>query len=274
MQNNQNKEINENEHTYDNGFHPKEVHLKPNYNLYRKSLGFKIWNKIVIYSFVLFMFIPKYIFWGIRVKGKKNKKNIKESLLISNHVFPFDVFIILTSMPTKRLYITTLESNLGFPFVSRLFRDGGAVPIPTETSLIRRFNKETPEMIKKGYNILFYAEAALIPYCDHIRNLMPGVFHYAYNSTKKIIPTVITFHKPKGFYKLIRGKKPCLHYNILDPYYIEDLGNKRKSLDKAKEDVEKIMTDYFIKHSDYYYDENGNRNNTPMYKKEKKNKKK
>ncbi len=260
---------NENEHTYDNGFHPKEVHLKDDYNLYRKSLGYKIWNKILIYIFKLIMFIPKYVVWGVRVKGKKNKKNIKGSLVVSNHVFPFDVFIILTVLSTRRIYVTTLESNLGFGIVSRIFRDGGAVPIPTEAVLIRRFNKETPEMIKNGNNILFYAEAALIPYCDHIRNLMPGVFHYAFASTKKIIPTVITFHKPKGLYKLFRRNKPCIHYNVLEPYYMEDLGNKRKSIEKAKEDVEKIMTDYFIQHSDYYYD-NGVRNNTPIPSKKKK----
>ncbi len=261
--------INENEHTYDNGFHPKEVHLKDNYNLYRTSIGYKIWNKINIFAFKFFMFIPKFVFWGVRIKGKKNKKHIKNSLIISNHVFPFDVFIILTSLSLKRIYVTTLESNLGFGIVSRLFRDGGAVPIPTEISLLRRFNKETPEMIKKGYNVLFYAEAALIPYCDHIRNLMPGVFHYAYNSSKKIIPTVITFHKPKGLYKLFRRNKPCIHYNILEPYYMEDLGNKRLSIDKAKNDIEKIMTDYFINNSDYYY-ENGVRNSNPIPSKKKK----
>ena len=113
MQNNQNKEINENEHTYDNGFHPKEVHLKPNYNLYRKSLGFKIWNKIVIYSFVLFMFIPKYIFWGIRVKGKKSKwtvvqvapKKIKQRVdayklsKLTGHITPTEISELLRSCP-------------------------------------------------------------------------------------------------------------------------------------------------------------------------------
>ena len=45
MENNENNEINENVHTYDNGFHPKEVHLKDDYNLYRTSIGYKIWNK-------------------------------------------------------------------------------------------------------------------------------------------------------------------------------------------------------------------------------------
>ena len=31
-----------------------------------------------------------------------------------------------------------------------------------------------------------------------------------------------------------------------------------------------MMSDYFIKNSDYYYDENGNRNDTPIYRKVKK----
>jgi len=267
-----NNQVNENEHAYDNGFHPKEVHLKPNYNLYRKSIGFRIWNKILNLLFKFLFFFPKFFVWGVRVKGKKNIKHIKSCMLVSNHVYPFDVFIILTSMSRRMVYVTTLESNMGFGFVSRFFRDGGAVPIPTDTQLLRRFNKETPEIINKGKVILFYPEAALMPYCDHIRPLLSGAFHYAYNSTRKIVPSVITFHKPKGIYKLFRRNKPCIHYNILEPYYMEDLGNKRRSLDKARDDIQKLMSDYFIKNSDYYYDENGNRNDTPIPSKKKKKK--
>ncbi|MBQ9900586.1 MAG: 1-acyl-sn-glycerol-3-phosphate acyltransferase [Acholeplasmatales bacterium] len=272
MDEKQNETVNENEHSYDNGFHPKEVHLKPNYKLYRKSIWYKIWNKTLVYICKFLFFFPKFFVWGVRVKGKKNKKNIKSSMMVCNHAFPLDIFIILTSIPTKRVYVTTLESNMGFGIVSTFFRDGGAVPIPTDSQLLRRFNKETPEMIKKGYNVMFYPEAALIPYCDHIRPLLSGAFHYAYNSNKKIIPMVITFHKPKGLYKLFRKNKPCIHYNILEPYYMEDLGNKRLSLDKARDDIQKIISDYFIKNSDYYYDENGNRNETPIPRKTKKGK--
>ena len=274
MDENKTEAIDENQHAYDNGFHPKEVHLKPNYKFYRTSIGYKIWNKTIIYLFKFIMFFPKFIFWGTRIKGKKNKKHVKGSMVVSNHVFPFDIFIILTSIPTKRIYVTTLESNMGFGFVSTFFRDGGAVPIPTNTNLLLRFNRETPEMIKKGYNVLFYPEAALIPYCDHIRPMLTGAFHFAYSSTKKIIPTVITFHKPKGLYKLFRRNKPCIHYNYLEPYYMEDLGNKRLTIEKARKDVQQIITDYFIKNSDYYYDENGNRNNTPIPSKKKKGKNK
>lgn len=256
---NNNEPVNENIHTYDNGFHPKEVKLKDNYNFYRKSIGYKIWNRILVLFWKFLLFFPKFFVWGFRFKGRKNKKYIKGSCVICNHIHQFDVFMLFTAMPFKRIYITTLQSNLGFGIVSRLFRDGGAVPIPTDVKLIKKFNKETPEMINKGYNVMFYPEAALMPYCDHIRNFMPGVFHYAYASTKVIVPTCFTFHRPKGWYKLVRKNKPCITYNILEPYYMEDLGNKRKTIEKTKEDLEKIVSDYFIKHSDYYYDKDGNK---------------
>ncbi|MGM9970741.1 MAG: lysophospholipid acyltransferase family protein [Anaeroplasma sp.] len=246
------KELNENVHTYDNGFHPKEVHLKENYKLYRKGIFFKIFNKIIIYLFKFLLFFPKKFVWGFKVIGKKNKKYIKSSTLVCNHTHQFDAFMILTALPTKRIYVTMLESNLGFGIISGLFRAGGAVPIPNDINLLKRFNKETPEVIKEGYNILVYPEAALMPYCDHIRKFLNGAFHYSFEANGKIIPSVITYHKPKGIYKLTRRNKPCIHYNILEPYYIKDLGNKRLTLQTATNDVNKIMSDYFNEHSDYF----------------------
>ena len=35
---------NENEHTYDNGFHPKEVHLKENYKFYNQNIFFRFFQ--------------------------------------------------------------------------------------------------------------------------------------------------------------------------------------------------------------------------------------
>ena len=37
---------NENEHTYDNGFHPKEVHLKENYKLYNQNMFFRFFSML------------------------------------------------------------------------------------------------------------------------------------------------------------------------------------------------------------------------------------
>ena len=264
MENENNKTTNENAHVYDVGLKPKEVKLKPDYALYQKGAWYGFWNKITLFISTVAALFPKIFVWGTRVTGKENKKKIHSCVLISNHVYPEDYLIILSELFPKSLYVTILQSNLGFGIFSWYLRLCGAVPIPTEMHMFMRFRKETPEVIKSGRCVLFYSEAALIPYCDHIRPLLPGAFRFALESTGVIVPSVITFHKPKGFYKLVRGKKPCIHYNILNPYHIEDLGDAKLSVEKARTDVQKMMSDFFVKNSDYYYDENGNRNDTPM----------
>ena len=56
MQFNESKKDTENIHSYDNGFHPKEVHLKDNYRIYRTNIFYKFFNKVAIAIFILMMF--------------------------------------------------------------------------------------------------------------------------------------------------------------------------------------------------------------------------
>ncbi|MBE6137242.1 MAG: 1-acyl-sn-glycerol-3-phosphate acyltransferase [Erysipelotrichaceae bacterium] len=242
----------ENIHTYDNGFHPKEVKLKDNYKFYRKGIVIRSITRLLVWLVKLIIIIPNFFVWGFKVKGKKNLKKQKGFVLISNHTHPFDVFMILTSIPFKKIYVTTLQSNLGFGIVSKFFRIGGAVPIPEDPKLFKRFNKDTVTTLNQGFNILIYPEAALVPFCDHIREFMPGAFHYAYQANATIIPSVITYHKPRGLRKLFRRKKPCIKYNILPPYHIKDLGNKALTIKETANELNKIMSDYFNEHSDYF----------------------
>ncbi len=261
MGNNSDKE---NTHVYDVGMKPKDVKFGKKYKLYKKGFWFKTGNILFLLldSFLALLF--KIFVYGMHVTGRKNIKEIHSCVLLCNHVFPLDIIIILTALFPKFLYVTVLQSNLGLGFISVLLRLLGGVPIPKDPFWFMRFSNETTDIINKGGSIVFYPEASLIPYCDHIRPLLPGAFSFAYDSTKKIIPTVITFHKPKGFYKIVRRGKPCIHYHILRPYDIKDLGDKKRSVEKARVEVQNIMSDFFIKHSDYYYDKNGNRNSTPM----------
>ena len=104
-----------------------------------------------------------------------------------------------------------LESNLGFGYISHVFRNCGTVPIPTNPNLFKTFYRKTIEILNKGYTVVVFPEAMLYPYCDHIRKFHNGAFRFAYDSDKKLIlPCVTTFHKPEGLYKLTRRKKPCI----------------------------------------------------------------
>jgi len=248
-----NDNIKDEDYQYDSGFHPKKVKIKEKYRFYRTNIFYKIWNKMWIYIISFIALFPKKLVWGYKIYGKKNIKYAKGAIIIQNHIHQLDGGSILPTFKHKRLYVTMLETNLGFGYISHVFRNCGAVPIPTDPLLFKKFYRKTIEILNKEYNIVVYPEAMIYPYCDHIRKFKNGAFKFAYDSNKKmILPTITTYHKPKGLYKLTRGKKPCFHYHILEPYYIEDLGNKRLSIEKACNDVQKIMSDFFIKNSDYF----------------------
>ncbi len=251
MENNNNK-TKEDDYVYDNGFHPKEVKLSKDFCLYRQDLGYKIINKIVIILLKIGYFFPKLLVWGFKVKGKENRKYLKGSVVISNHVHQLDATMTIHNNFKNRFYIVTLESNMGFGIISKIFRGAGIVPIPTDKDLLKRFYKEIPELIAKGNTLLVCPEGSLIPYCDHIRDFKPGAFRIAMLANAKIVPIVYTFHKPRGLYKLTRGKKPCIHQNILPPYEIKDMGNKKLTAEVASNELHKIMSDYFNKESDYF----------------------
>ncbi len=243
----------ENEQTYDNGFHPHEVKLKESYKFYRKDPYFKFIRLIFIYLTKLFLFIPRHFVWGYKVVGKKNLKGQKSYVMICNHTHPFDSINILISLyPRRSHYMTTLQSNMGFPLVSTYFRYGGAVPIPEDMKLFKKFNKDTVELLKNKGRLIVFPEASLVPYCDHIRPFMQGAFSFAVTANSTIIPTCYTYHKPKGLYKLTRRKKPCMHFNILPPYHIEDMGSRKETTNKVTLDLFNIISNYYNENSDYF----------------------
>lgn len=247
-------------HTYDNGFHPKEVHLKQNYKLYRKGFFFKIGHVLTALLVKFFFWFPKTFVWNLKIVGKENVKELNGATLVSNHTHQLDALMYLSRWPFKLTYVTMLESNLGFGIVSKFFRLGGAVPIPTDQRLFIKFVKETIKTVDEGHPVLIYPEAALVPYSDHIRPFKDGAFRFAFQTkNKKIVPMCLTYHKPKGIYKLTRRKKPCIKINILKPYYIKDLGNKKKSIELAEKEVHEILSEYFNTHSDYFFKDENNK---------------
>ena len=57
----ENENINlEEEKEYENGFKPKEVHLKDTYKFYRRGIFYRIWNKIVVYLFAIIFGFYKF----------------------------------------------------------------------------------------------------------------------------------------------------------------------------------------------------------------------
>lgn len=254
-ENNENKqiEIDENAHTY------KTIEAKPVF--YPDDANFFFKNKLLLFitKFLVFIvgifLIPfGYLFLGLRVKGKKKIKSVKKqgAIIISNHVHPLDSFYLVLTRQSKRIWVTSLMSNMGLPFFGKFVRLLAAVPIPETREGLRNFSKQMAVKLEKGDQVVIFPEAALKPFCDHIRPFKKGAFTLAMRNDVPIIPVVYTFHRAKGPFKWIK-RKPCIHLNYLDPYYPPKDGSRAQNLEKAMNDLNKIMSDFFNETTTYNY---------------------
>lgn len=243
----------ENNGEYQNRFKPKEVNLPKDYKFYNNNFFFKIIQFLTVLLTSAYLIFPKIFVWGFKIKGKKNfKLHPKGNVIVCNHAFILDAFLLTTSLLPRRIFTTTLEANMGFTGFSRYIRLGGAVPIPASLKNMRGFIKETNELIKNGGNVCLMPEASLVLYSDHIREFMPGAFHFAYEAGATIIPACYTFHKRHGLYKVFGYKNPSVTLDFLPPYQIKDMGSKKETIENASKEVRDIMETYFTTQSDYF----------------------
>lgn len=247
----ENNEIDENTHQYTT-IKAKPVILKDNYHFFKHHFLYHIISFILRFITIFLTNIYMYIWLGYRIKNRKNYHKVKGGcIMVANHIMPMDGFIIPSTFFPKMTYVLSLQSNLGLPLFGKFITLIGAVPIPEKRNQLKRFSEELVWKANKGGRILIYPEAALIPFCDHIRPFKKGAFRYALLSEKPIIPLVWTFHKPKSPLKRLLRKNPCPHLNVLDPYYPTTQETSFKTLDKTMTEVHNIMEEYFNTHSEF-----------------------
>ncbi|MFI3251574.1 MAG: lysophospholipid acyltransferase family protein [bacterium] len=240
-------EDNKKELSYDVGLKPKEVNLKKSYRFYNRTFIFLFFSNIILF-FSVFLWRFVGMLMGIKVRNKKYSRKVKGAVVVANHVFQIDAFLNVVHSYPKKTYVTSLKSNLGFPIVSRYIRLCAAVPIPETRELLRKFNKDSVDILKKDKRILFYAEANLIPFSDHIRPFQKGGFKYAVQADKPILPIVYTYRKPKGIFKW--KKNPFITINYLPPIYANKELESYEQANELLDRTHKIMSDFFNEHSE------------------------
>ncbi len=188
---------------------------------------------------------------GFKVKNKQHYKAVKREgvVMTSNHIHPFDTFLIGTSTMSNKLYVLMRESNLGVPIFGKIMRWAGGVPIPTRPELFVRLLKEIPAQIQKRRNLLMMPETALIPYHVGIRPFSSGAFRIAINAKSKILPIVYIYKKPRGLRKLFR-KKPCFELHFLPAITVEKKGTNHETIEHYKDYTRNLMIDYYNEHSE------------------------
>lgn len=242
----------ENEHTFKT-VKAKKVTLKANYKFFPTNKFQRIFNRIlIVLTNLLGFWFATRIIMGLKIKGRKNLKKIKNTgaIIIGNHVMQFDGLLHVTTFISRKIWVTMLQSNLGLPFgFGRYIREGGAVPIPEDRTLLKRFGDELIEALNRKELVMVFPEAYLKPYCDHIRPFKKGAFKFACHGNKPILPMVWTFRKNKGLRKLFR-RKPSITLNILEPYYIKEAENENKTILNAMNELYEIMNNFYNENSE------------------------
>ena len=247
----------------DNATVPTNTHLTPecnickfninyNYKFIKKGFFFGIIS-FFAYLLAMLVFYPlTWIIYGLRVRGRKNLKNIKNAIFVSNHVLTLDFLAINTHiLASKRPYFISNHRPFHMPVVRHLVRLLRAIPLPNTPNTTRNFLREVDNAVSNGASLLIFPEGAKWDYYNKVRPFMSGAFRFSVKNNVPIVPIILTYRKPNWLYKLFGRRKPLITINILPPLSSNGIGTLKQQEQQLEEKTHKVMSEYFNEHSSY-----------------------
>lgn len=154
---------------------------------------------LISYIFVLFC----AIFFGFRVKGRKNLKILRKQgcITISNHCHYFDTVFANFMVLPRALHTAVAQRNFEVPIARRLLRIHRAFPIPAGKDGLAMISGPVGEALAKKHHIHFLPEGDLVLLSQTIHRFRPGAFILACRHQAPLIPMVYIIKRRK-----FRGK--------------------------------------------------------------------
>ena len=218
----------------DNGTVFDENYPYVDYSKKAKVTGFFV--NLVLYVLML----PFCRLWyGIRIKGRKNLKTYKNELAngaitVSNHVHLFDYIFIKTTLRKKNARVLVWKRNVSGEN-GKLIRGVGGIPIPdNDFKATMAFFDKTKEFASAPKTWLqIYAEGSMWEYYQPIRPFKEGAAYFAIKANKPVIPIAFSYRKSSWFRKNIMRVPACFNIAIGEPLF----ANKELKAKQAEEDL-------------------------------------
>ena len=161
--------------------------------------------------------------FGARIHGKKYYRAVKKSggVIVCNHVHYFDIVLTASLLsPFKKVWVTTIQSNMDIPVAGYFERVLGALPIPDERAKMGMFIKAIDERLQKRNLVAFMPETALWVYYRDLRPFKPSAFRFAAKNSVPVLPVTLSFRmKQKTNKKGETVRKYKFTYDFLPPVY-------------------------------------------------------
>ena len=192
----------------------------------------RFWVEWILFLFgpilTYFRFAPKYTNKHILRKYKKELKN--GFITISNHVFPWDNIVLRNINKFHRVEMPIwkegAESSSG-----NMFRLAGGITVPTDTIGIAKCFRALKEVIEEKRWLHVYPEAACWEFYSPIREFKPGTFRLAVDFNVPVFPIAFSFRKPRGLFKLWKGKRPLVNVNVGEPLYTDKTLERQNAIE-------------------------------------------
>jgi len=231
-----------------------ETVIDENYPFLDKSFGFRFMRKLMHLGIFVLVFTLSPLRYGLKIEGrdiyKKHKKLFKDgAMTVSNHVHRWDFLFILQAFRYRMMYFPALKDNLNGPDED-FVRLAGGIPIPTEISTMKCFNKAFDEIHEKKKWIHAYPESAMFPFFQPIRPFKKGVFTLGHRYNLPVIPVGFSFREPhfphtiENILRMIKGTKPLLPLitvRIGEPLFFDANLSRKDAVQKMRKECHEAI---------------------------------
>lgn len=180
------------------------------------------------YSYIVNKYILK-----TKVVGRRNLHGIKNAIVTCNHVNKLDAIAVMHALKGHKVRITVADFNNQKGKLGDYMRAAGIMPMCSNLSAMKNFNRSMNILLKKGNYVLFFPERSEWWCYEKPRPYMDGAYHYAIMNNVPVIPIFITFERTGKYYDNGIEKRKFI-VNIMEPIYADPNLTKHENIAKMK----------------------------------------
>ncbi|MBO4569802.1 MAG: hypothetical protein J5689_01100 [Clostridia bacterium] len=228
----------------------KQVKVDENFKFIHKNFFFKICSFILYYIFVFpLIYIFERLILRVKIVNKKSLKQVKKQniFLYGNHTSAVDAYTPNILAFPKRNRIIVNPDAVSIKGIRTLVQMLGALPLPSQTSGMRKFLSAVEYYHKKGH-ITIYPEAHIWPYYTGVRPFTSSSFKYPVKFNAPVVAFFVAYTKPKGFLSFMRKANVTVY--ISDVFVPNPELNQKDAQQELRDKVYDFMVEK-SKLSDY-----------------------
>jgi 1-acyl-sn-glycerol-3-phosphate acyltransferase len=180
----------------------------------------------------------------LRLKGKRNFEKGKTYVVVSNHNSLMDVPLTTPFIPGANRTIAK-KSMAKIPLFGWIYTRGSVLVDRNSDESRRRSYEKMKGTLVQGLHMVIYPEGTRNRSNDPLKSFYDGAFKLAVDTKKEIIPTLI-FNTRKV---LPPNKTFYLEPHRLEMHFLPPIASAGKTAKELKEEVYKVMWDYFKSHN-------------------------